>query len=201
MPSTSPAQDLIDRRAQFVRGERLQEDRIERHLGGFFHYFGGAVPGDEHGRDVRTDLTRLLEDLEAGHAGHLVVDDEQVELLAAKMRERRLAVVRALHEISEPLQHVHAQDDDRTGIVCDQDLLAGFCRHGLTTASAWAQPKVRVSGSAGSAAPVPAWYMRLISARRDSGIAANTSAILGSSWVPATARISSRATSSGRAVR
>src|SRR5687767_4618131 len=89
-------QDLLDGRAQLVRGEGLQENGVERVLRGLLHDLGRAVPRDQDRRDVGIQLARALEDLEPGEPRHLVVDDEEVERLSAQVLERDLAVVGAL---------------------------------------------------------------------------------------------------------
>ena len=85
-------------------------------------------------------------DLEPGHPGHLVVEDHQIERLFPHQLHRGLAAVGALDGVAERLEDVDAQDDDRTGVVDDQDLGLGRGQFAWANAGeSVALPLVRVS--------------------------------------------------------
>src|SRR3972149_3844900 len=118
-------ENLVDGPAQLGGREGLQQDVVEAQPRRLVDDVGGAVGGHQHAGHVRADLARLLEDLEAVHTGHLVVDHEEVEGLLADQLDRGLAAVRGADRVAEGLQPVHAEDDDRPRVVDDQDLRLG----------------------------------------------------------------------------
>src|SRR5882672_6884231 len=76
-------QGLLHRRAQLGRAERLEEDGAEPHLPRLLDDLGRGVGGGEKESHVGTQGPGLGEDLEAVHAGHLVIEQHQVEVLGA----------------------------------------------------------------------------------------------------------------------
>src|SRR5438045_8789077 len=92
----------------------------------------------------------LLEDLEARHARHLVVEDHEVEGFFAQELDRGLAPIGALDRVAERLQHVDAEDDDRPGIVHNEDLLPRGAQF------AWARAGVPIAPPLGWC---PAWRL------------------------------------------
>src|SRR5881628_953418 len=74
-------QRLLHRRPQLGRAERLEEDGAEPHLPRFLDDLGRRLGGGEKERHVGAEGPGFGEDLEAVHAGHLVIEQHQVEVL------------------------------------------------------------------------------------------------------------------------
>src|SRR5262245_15446317 len=123
--SAALREDLLDGPAELVRRERLEEYRAETHTIGLVDDLGRAMPGDQHHGHAGMESSSLREDFEASHAGHLVVEDHQIERLLAHELDGGLASVGALDRVAQGLEHVHTEHDDGTGVVDDEDLFLG----------------------------------------------------------------------------
>src|SRR5688500_12730466 len=82
--SSGPGQRLLHPYLELGRAEGLQEDGAEAGPRGLFDDVRRAVTGHEHAAQVRLQAAGGLEHLEAVHAGHLVVDQHEVEPLLAQ---------------------------------------------------------------------------------------------------------------------
>src|SRR5262245_51247930 len=151
--STLAGQSRLDGRPQLVCREGLQEDGTEAEFFGTARDLRRAVRRDQHEGHLGAHGLRLLVDLEAVHARHAVVDDQEVEGLATEVLERGLPAVGALDRVAERLEDVHAEDDDGPGVVHDQDLELAL-PHALSSprSVSWpgrraCRPRPRVPGS------------------------------------------------------
>jgi hypothetical protein len=116
----------LERRAdghlELVGPHRLGDVVHRAGLDGRDRVLDGAVPGEHDDRDVAPFLPEVLEELEPGHAGHPVVEDDEVERLPLQHAERFRDVGRAVRRMSHPEERVVEDRADRGIVVDEQDV-------------------------------------------------------------------------------
>ena len=89
---------------------------------GVDHRLDVGVAGEEHPDRVGLDLPGLAEEDVAGHPGHPLVGEDQVDLVLVQQIDRGLAggggehSVRAVELVTQAFQHVHFVVDDQEGM-------------------------------------------------------------------------------------
>ena len=111
--------------------ERLEDVVVGAALHGVDRGLDRAEAGHDDGERVGGGLADRLEQLDAAHARHLEVADDEVVVRASELGERARAVLRGAHDVAFHAEEVREDVADELLVVDDEDARPFLRRRGL----------------------------------------------------------------------